>query len=85
MAHQTLLGPESIERRPGSVRIGPNARETLWIGEFPDRPVDGYLETLYTTGKASATDVSIHIAPRDTQPTLDALENRIEDLQAEYE
>ena len=33
--------------------------------------------------KGRGTDISIHVRPRDTEATLDALENRIESLEAD--
>ncbi|WP_435320281.1 VirB4 family type IV secretion system protein [Haloarchaeobius sp. TZWSO28] len=83
--HQTLVGPDSLERHPNSVRTGDRWRRTLWMGEFPDAPVDGLFESLYATPETRETDISMHIDPRDTARTLDALENKIEDLEADFE
>jgi hypothetical protein len=55
------------------------------VGEYPDAPLDGFLERLYSAGDTRRTDLSIHISPRDTRSTLDALENKIEDLEADEE
>jgi hypothetical protein len=83
--HQHVVGPSSIERRPNGIRAGTDWTRTFWIAEFPDLPVDGLFENLYATGETRRTDISIHLDPRDTQATLDALENRIEDLEADFE
>jgi len=83
--HQTLVTPSDIERTPAAVRTGDRWAKTLWAGEYPDAPMDGFLEKLYAAAETRNTDVSIHIDPRDTQKTLDTLENRIEDLQADLE
>jgi len=83
--HRTLVTPSSIERTPAAVRTGDRWTKTLWVGEYPDAPMDGFLEKLYAAAETRNTDVSIHLDPRDTQDTLDTLENRIEDLQADYE
>ncbi|WP_211225991.1 VirB4 family type IV secretion system protein [Haloplanus natans] len=48
-------------------------------------PRDGLFETLYATPETRRTDISLHIEPRETQATLDGLENRIEDLEADFE
>ncbi|WP_256545678.1 VirB4 family type IV secretion system protein [Halobellus inordinatus] len=83
--HQTVLSPSSIERTPSAVATGETWARTLWIGEYPDAPVDGLFETLYSTAETRNTDISIHLDPRDTNRTLDSLENQIEDLEADHE
>jgi len=83
--HQGLVTPSAVERRPDAIRTGDQWARGLWIGEYPDMPVDGLFETLYSTDATRATDISIHIDPRDTETTLDSLENTIEDLQADVD
>lgn len=83
--HQHVVGPDAVETRPNAVRAGRNWARTFWIAEFPDLPVDGLFKTLYATGETRWTDISIHIDPRDTTATLDALENQMEDLEADFE
>lgn len=83
--HQHVVGPDAVERRPNAVRAGRDWTRTFWIAEFPDLPVDGLFETLYATGETRRTDISIHLDPRDTQATLDGLENRLEGLEADFE
>ena len=83
--HGRVVGPDGVERRPNAVRAGRDWTRTFWVAEFPDTPVDGLFETLYATGETRRTDISIHLRPRDTQATLDALENRMEGLEADFE
>ncbi|MFB6103162.1 MAG: VirB4 family type IV secretion system protein [Haloplanus sp.] len=83
--HQTLVAPSNITEEPAAVRTGDRWTRTLWAGEYPDAPMDGFLEKLYAAAETRNTDIAIHIDPRDTRATLDTLENRIEDLQADYE
>ncbi|MFC6993217.1 VirB4 family type IV secretion system protein [Haladaptatus sp. GCM10025707] len=83
--HQSVVSPSSIERTPNAIRTGEQWAQTLWIGEYPDAPVDGIFERLYSAPESRQTDISLHIDPRDTHSTLDSLENRIEDLEADYE
>ena len=83
--HQTLVTPADITEKPAAVRTGDRWTRTLWAGEYPDAPMDGFLEKLYAAAETRTTDIAIHIDPRDTRETLDTLENRIEDLQADYE
>ncbi|WEL18857.1 Transfer complex protein [Halorhabdus sp. SVX81] len=83
--HQSLVAPSAIERTPAAIRTGDRWAKTLWAGEYPDAPIDGFLEEVYAAAETRSTDVSIHLDPRDTQATLDTLENRIEDLQADLE
>ncbi|MFW5956624.1 MAG: transfer complex protein, partial [Halorhabdus sp.] len=83
--HQSLVAPSAIERTPAAIRTGDWWATTLWAGEYPDAPMDGFLEEVYAAAETRTTDVSIHLDPRDTQATLDTLENRIEDLQADFE
>ncbi|MDQ2072358.1 transfer complex protein [Haloarcula sp. H-GB4] len=83
--HQSLVAPSEIERTPTTIRTGERWARTFWIGQFPDAPRDGLFEKLYSTAETRTTDISIHITPRDTQTTLDSLENKIEDLEAEME
>lgn len=82
---RSVLTPSSLEAHPGAIRAGMDWTQTLWIGEFPDMPADGLFETLYATPETRRTDISIHVSPRDTQATLDGLENRIEDLEADFD
>lgn len=83
--HQSLVAPSEIERAPTAVRTGERWTRTRWIGQFPDAPRDGLFENLYSTAETRTTDISLHITPRDTEATLDSLENKIEDLEAEME
>lgn len=83
--HQSLVAPSEIERTPTAIRTGERWARTFWIGQFPDAPRDGLFENLYSTAETRMTDISMHITPRDTQTTLDSLENKIEDLEAEME
>ncbi|AAV46024.1 transfer complex protein [Haloarcula marismortui ATCC 43049] len=83
--HQSLVAPSEIERTPTAIRTGERWARTFWIGQFPDAPRDGLFENLYSTAETRMTDISMHITPRDTQTTLDSLENKIEDLEAELE
>ncbi|CDK39187.1 VirB4 family type IV secretion system protein [Halorubrum sp. AJ67] len=83
--HQTVVSPSSIERTPSALRTDDQWAQSLWVGEYPDAPMDGFLEKLYAAAETQQTDISIHIDPRDTRETLDSLENKIEDLEADYE
>ncbi|MBV0903509.1 VirB4 family type IV secretion system protein [Haloarcula salina] len=83
--HQSLVAPSELERTPTAVRTGERWARTQWIGQFPDAPRDGLFENLYSTAETRTTDISLHITPRDTETTLDSLENKIEDLEAEME
>ncbi|WP_438267295.1 VirB4 family type IV secretion system protein [Halorubellus salinus] len=83
--HQGLVAPGSIEEQPNAVRIGESLARTQWVAEYPDSPTDGLFETLYSTSETRETDVSIHVDPRNTERTLNALENKIEDLEADVE
>ncbi|MDS0260522.1 transfer complex protein [Haloarcula sp. S1CR25-12] len=84
-SHQSLLGPDSIEEGSTAIRTGDRWARTLWTAEFPDAPIDGIFEMLYSTAETRETDISMHIDPRDTESTLNSLENRIEDLEADVE
>jgi hypothetical protein len=83
--HQRLVAPSALDCRPGSVLAGTEWTRTLWVGEFPDMPSDGLFERLYATAETRRTDITMHLEPRDTQSTLDGLENQIEDLEADFE
>ncbi|WP_232700638.1 VirB4 family type IV secretion system protein [Halobacterium wangiae] len=83
--HQRTIVPGGIEVNPTSVRVGESWARTLWIGEFPDEPQDGLFEALYASPESRTTDISLHIQPRETEATLSALENQLEDLEADLE
>ncbi|AQL44479.1 transfer complex protein [Halorientalis sp. IM1011] len=83
--HGTIVGPSALEKEPGFVRTGQDWTQTFWVGEFPDAPMNGLFEKLYSTSETRTTDISLHLDPRDTTKTLDSLENQLEDLEAEYE
>ena len=82
--HQTVVSPSTITEQPGRLQTEGGQAQTIWVGEFPDAPSDGFLEPLYAAAETRQTDISIHIDPRDTQATLNSLENKIEDLEADY-
>ncbi len=83
--HQSVVAPACIEHRSGAVRTGDTWTKSFWVSEFPDSPADGLFEGLYATAETRTTDISLHLAPRDTNATLDSLENQIEDLEADEE
>lgn len=83
--HQSIIGPSSIDHRINSIGIGTEWTRTLWITEFPEIPVDGLFEGLYSSSDTRTTDFSIHLQPRDRQSTLDALKRRLESLEADVE
>jgi len=83
--HQTVVSPSSLTARTGALRTEGGWAQTVWVGEFPDAPTDGFLEPLYAAAETRETDISIHIDPRDAQETLNSLENKIEDLEADRE
>ena len=83
--HPSIISPSDIERTPNAIRTGSQWTQSLWMGEYPDMPVNGLFEGLYSTAETRTTDISIHLTPRDTDRTLDSLENRIEDLEADFE
>jgi len=84
-AHREAIAPTDVEWKPNAVRTDDAWARTLWVAEYPDAPIDGFLESIYSGTETRRTDVSIHIDPRDTPRTLDALENKIEDLEADRE
>jgi len=84
-SHQTVVGPSSIERTPDAIRTGEDWVRTLWVGEYPDMPIDGLFESVYATAETRTTDISLHVDPRETSAMLDTLENTIEDLEADVE
>lgn len=83
--HGTILGPSSLTESARAVRTGDRWARTLWVGEFPDAPANGLFESLYAAPETRSTDIAIHLEPKDTHRTLDALENRIESLEADVE
>ncbi len=83
--HQTIISPSSIARTPSAIQTDDRWAQSLWIGEYPDAPIDGFLEKLASAAETQETDISIHIEPRDARATLDSLENKIEDLEADVE
>ena len=84
-SHQTVVGPPSLDETSTALQTGATWMRGLWVGEFPDAPPDGLLETLYAAPESRRTDIAIHLTPRDTQRTLDSLENKLEDLEADHE
>ncbi|MFD1646057.1 VirB4 family type IV secretion system protein [Haloarchaeobius litoreus] len=84
-SHQSLVSADSIEEFPNAVQTGEQLTRTQWIAEYPDAPTDGLFEQLYSTGETRETDIAIHVDPRDTDRTLNELENKIETLEADHE
>nr|WP_254279299.1 transfer complex protein [Halomicroarcula marina] len=83
--HASLIGPSGIETNPNSVRVGETWVRSRWIAEYPETPMDGFLERLYAAPETRETDISIHVDPRDTEATLHSLENHMEELEADVE
>lgn len=83
--HQTVVAPSSIEARASTVCTGDTVTQTFWVSEYPEMPQPGFLEQLYSAPSTRATDITMHIEPRDTPATLNALENKLEGLEADYE
>ncbi|WP_227015643.1 VirB4 family type IV secretion system protein [Haloarcula sp. JP-L23] len=83
--HSGLVTPSGIETTPNSVRVSETWSRSRWIAEYPETPMDGFLERLYASPETRKTDISIHVDPRDTERTLDSLENHIEGLEADVE
>ncbi|WP_256301994.1 VirB4 family type IV secretion system protein [Haloarchaeobius salinus] len=84
-SHRSLVSADSIEEFPNSVQMGEQLTRTQWVAEYPDAPTDGLFEQLYSTGETRETDIAIHVDPRDTDRTLNELENKIETLEADHE
>ena len=83
--HSALVGPSGIETTPRSVQLGDTWARSRWVAEYPETPTDGFLERLYASPATRDSDIAIHIDPRETAGTLDALENHIEELEADVE
>jgi hypothetical protein len=84
-AHQSILAPSTVTEHANGVETGRTWTQSLWVAGYPDEPSDGCLEGLYATSDTRRTDISINLDPRETHATLDSLENRIEDLQADLD
>ena len=84
-AQQSLLTPDAIEEHATTVELGDAWTQTFWIAGYPDTPADGLFEHLYSSADTRQSDISIHLDPRDTDATLDAIENQIESLDADVE
>ena len=83
--HRSIVSPSTVEHQSNAVRTGETWAKSFWVSEFPEAPIDGLFEGLYSTAETRSTDISIHIDPRDTAATLDSLENKMEDLEADAE
>jgi len=79
------VAPENVVERASGVEMGERWRQTLWVAEYPDEPIDGLFETLYSTGETRETDISIHLDPRDTHSTLNELEIESRASEADHE
>jgi hypothetical protein len=84
-AQQSLLTPDAIEEHATTVELGDAWTQTFWMAGYPDTPADGLFEHLYSSADTRQSDISIHLDPRDTDATLDAIENQIESLDADVE
>ncbi|MFB6254778.1 MAG: hypothetical protein ABEI06_09215, partial [Halobacteriaceae archaeon] len=80
--HQAIVSPDGIEAFTDTVRTGDTWRQTQWVSVFPNKPVNGFLQQLYSAPETRNTDISIHLVPRDTHTTLEKLEKKISDLQS---
>jgi len=80
--HQSAIAPAAIEWTPRAARVGEQWTTTLYIGEYPDRPSDGYLSGLFELTDV-AFDLTVHLTPLDEQQARDTLQDTADDMQAD--
>ncbi|MFW5929434.1 MAG: VirB4 family type IV secretion system protein, partial [Halobacteriota archaeon] len=82
--HKALVAPSEAVFERDAAKLGERWTKTMWAEGYPDQPVDGFLERLFTEPGVE-TDVSIHVEPRDTRRAQHELKDRVGTLEAEYE
>jgi hypothetical protein len=82
--HRSLVAPSEAVFERNAAKLGTRWTKTMWAEGYPDQPVNGFLERLFTEPGVE-TDVSIHVEPRDTRRAQEELKDRVGTLEAEYE
>jgi len=82
--HKSLVAPTEAVFEPNAAKLGSRWVKSMWAEGYPDQPVNGFLERLFTEPGVD-TDVSIHVEPRDTRRAQNELKDRVGTLEAEYE
>ncbi len=82
--HRSLVAPSQATFERDAAKLGSRWTTTMWAEGYPDQPVDGFLERLFTEPGVE-TDVSIHVEPRDTRRAQEELKDRVGTLEAKYE
>lgn len=82
--HKSLVAPSEAIFDRDAAKLGQRWTKTMWAEGYPDQPVNGFLERLFTEPGVE-TDVSIHVEPRDTRRAQEELKDRVGTLEAEYE
>jgi len=82
--HKSLVAPSEAVFERNAAKLGTRWTKTMWAESYPDQPVNGFLERLFTEPGVE-TDVAIHVEPRDTRRAQEELKDRVGTLEAEYE
>ena len=82
--HKCLVAPSEAVFERDAAKLGQRWTKTMWAEGYPDQPVNGFLERLFTEPGVE-TDVSVHVEPRDTRRAQEELKDRVGTLEAEYE
>ena len=82
--HKSLVAPSEAVFERNAAKLGTRWSKSMWAEGYPDQPVNGFLERLFTEPGVE-TDVSIHVEPRDTLRAQEELKDRVGTLEAEYE
>lgn len=80
--HQAAVAPDAVEWGQRFARVDDQWTRTLYIGEFPDRPADGFLSGLFELS-AVTYDLTIQLRPRDPDRARRQLRASADDLRAE--
>ena len=82
--HKALVAPSEAVFERNAAKLGTRWTKSMWAEGYPDQPVNGFLERLFTEPGVE-TDVAIHVEPRDTRKAQEELKDRVGTLEAEYE
>ncbi|MDZ7688452.1 MAG: hypothetical protein U5J64_06995 [Halobacteriales archaeon] len=82
--HKALVASSEAVFERNAAKLGARWTKTMWAEGYPDQPVNGFLERLFTEPGVD-TDVAIHVEPRDTRRAQEELKDRVGTLEAEYE
>ena len=80
--HQRIVAPAAVEWETRAARVGEKWMTTLYVADWPDYPMDGYLNELFTLTDVEF-DCTVRIRPKNQERARDELQQVADELQVD--